>query len=79
MASQNEAEAKQFAEKLVRAGVPAYVVSAELGQRGKWHRVRVGSFLTADEAMRFAIEARERAKAAGVALKDLNLCAYEKP
>ena len=79
MASQNEAEAKQFAEKLVRAGVPAYVVSAELSQRGKWHRVRVGSFITADEATRFIGEARERAKAAGLALRELNLCAYEKP
>ncbi len=78
MASQNEAEAKQFAEKLVRAGVPAYVVSAEL-RRVKWHRVRVGSFISADEAMRFAMEARERAKAAGTILKSLNLCAYEKP
>ncbi|HST20199.1 MAG TPA: SPOR domain-containing protein [Blastocatellia bacterium] len=78
MASQNEAEAKQFAEKLVRAGVPAYVVSAELGQR-KWHRVRVGSFITADEATRFIGEARERAKSAGLALRELNLCAYEKP
>ncbi len=79
MASQNEAEAKQFAEKLVRAGVPAYVVSTELGKRGKWHRVRVGSFITTDEATRFVGEARERAKAAGLALKELNLCSYEKP
>lgn len=79
MASQNEEEAKQFAERLVRSGVAAYVVSADLGQRGKWHRVRVGRFTTAEEATRFINEARERAKAAGVALKNLNLCAYEKP
>lgn len=79
MASQNEEEAKQFAEKLVRSGVAAYVVSADLGQRGKWHRVRVGRFLTAEEATRFINEARERARAAGVGLKELNLCAYEKP
>ena len=79
MSSQNESEATEFAEKLVRAGVAAYVVSVDLGQRGRWHRVRVGRFFTADEATRFAGEARERAKAAGVALKNLNLCAYEKP
>ncbi|HKP84927.1 MAG TPA: SPOR domain-containing protein [Blastocatellia bacterium] len=79
MASQNADEAIRFAERLVRAGVPAYVVPADLGHRGKWHRVRVGRFVTADEALRFAGEARARAKAAGVTLKELNLCDYEKP
>lgn len=79
MASQNADEANQFAERLVRAGVPAYVISADLGSRGIWHRVRVGRFNTADEAQRFAVEARARAKAAGVTLKQLNLCEYEKP
>lgn len=79
MASQNEVEATQFAERLVRAGVPAYVVSADLGRRGKWHRVRIGRFVTTDDAMHFAGEARTRAKAAGVTLRDLNLCEYEKP
>jgi cell division septation protein DedD len=79
MASQNEVEATEFAERLARAGVPAYVVSADLGRRGKWHRVRIGSFVTADDAIRFIGEARARAKAAGVTLRDLNLCDYEKP
>ena len=79
MASPTEAEANQFAERLVRAGVPAYVVAADLGARGKWYRVRVGRFTSAGDALRFAAEARQRANSAGVSLKALNLCEYEKP
>jgi sporulation related protein len=79
MSSQNADEARLFVERLARAGVPAYVVSANLGSRGTWHRVRIGRFTSADEALRFAAEARARAKAAGVNLKELNLCDYEKP
>ena len=79
MASQNQAEALQVAEKLRGAGVPAYVIVADLGGRGRWFRVRIGGFATTADAQRFAAEARARAKAAGVPLKDLNVCEYEKP
>jgi len=79
MASQNQAEALQLAERLKGAGVPAYMVVADLGSRGRWFRVRIGGFATPADAQRFAAEVRTRARVAGVPLKDLNVCDYEKP
>jgi cell division septation protein DedD len=79
MASPNEAEANGMVERLKSAGLPAYVVRADLGSRGTWYRVRIGGFATHEEAQRFAAEARSRAAAAGVALKDLQVTAYDKP
>ena len=79
LASSSEDEANSFAAKLVRAGIPAYVVPADIARRGKWYRVRVGGFDTAQEAQRFIAEARLRAKAAGINLKDLNVVDYERP
>src|ERR1041384_1392543 len=64
-----QAGADEFAERLKTAGVPSYVVAADLSHRGKWFRVRVGRFNTAAEAQRFAAEAQLRAKAAGVPLQ----------
>jgi cell division septation protein DedD len=79
MASQSEDEAGAFAERVRGAGLPAYVISADIANRGRWFRVRVGGFDTAQEAQRFAAEARARAKTAGVALRDLNVVDYVKP
>ncbi|MFP5262466.1 MAG: SPOR domain-containing protein [Blastocatellia bacterium] len=79
MASQSEDEAGAFAERVRVAGIPAYVISADIANRGRWFRVRVGGFSTAQEAQRFAADARARAKAAGVALRDLNVVDYVKP
>jgi cell division septation protein DedD len=74
----NQAAAGEYVEKLIRAGVPAYTVHADIPGRGRWFRVRVGKFVTSDEAARYAAEARQRARAASV---DLNLivCDYQKP
>jgi hypothetical protein len=74
----NRAAAEEFAEKLVRAGVPAYVVSADIPGRGRWFRVRVGRFSSQEEAMRFAADAKLRARTAGIGLT-LVPCDYEKP
>ena len=79
MASPNEGEANSFAERLKNAAIPAYVVRADLGSHGVWYRVRIGRFATPDEAQRYAAEARTRARLAGVALKDLQVTAYDKP
>jgi len=72
-----EAQAKEFSDKLVRAGVPAYIMSIDIPHRGKWFRVRVGRFPSADEAGRYASQARQRARAAGITL-DLIVCDFEK-
>lgn len=74
----NEAGANEFCERLKRAGVPAYVVSAEIAGRGRWFRVRVGRFESAQEADRFALESRRRARAARLNLQ-LIVSSYDKP
>lgn len=74
----NEAGANEFCERLKRAGVPAYVVSAEIAGRGRWFRVRVGRFESAQYADRFASEARLRARASGLNLQ-LIVSSYDKP
>ncbi|MFL6212385.1 MAG: SPOR domain-containing protein [Blastocatellia bacterium] len=78
MASPNESEANAFAERLKTAAIPAYVVRAEVSGH-VWYRVRVGRFTTIEEAQHYGAEARNRARAAGVALKDLQVTAYDKP
>jgi cell division septation protein DedD len=70
--------ADEFAEKLKRTGLPSYVVPAELERRGKWFRVRVGRFNAAEEAQRFAGEAQQRARAAGLNVQ-LIVCQYDQP
>lgn len=72
-ASPSQAEAEDFAARLRQAGLPAYVLSADLGRKGVWYRVRVGGFESAQDAARFVAQAKERARAAGVALKGLNV------
>jgi cell division septation protein DedD len=74
----NQAGADEFAEKLKKAGVPSYIVSADLGRRGRWFRVRVGRFNTADDAQKFAAEAQLRAKVAGMSLQLIG-CQYDQP
>jgi len=65
-----------FAEKLKRAGVPSYVVTADMGKRGTWFRVRVGRFESSDAARQYASEAQLRAKSAGISLQ-LIVCQYD--
>jgi cell division septation protein DedD len=71
-----ESGAAQFAEKLKHAGLPSYVVSADVGKRGTWYRVRVGRFESAEAAKRYASDAQLRSKASGVSLQ-LIVCPYE--
>lgn len=71
-----QAGADEFAEKLKRAGVPSYVVSAEVGRRGTWYRVRVGRFESAEAARQYSNEAQLRSKTAGISLQ-LIVCQYE--
>ena len=78
MASPVEAEANAVAERLKSAAIPAYVVRAEISGH-IWYRVRVGRFATVEEAQRYSVEARNRARAAGIALKELQVTAYDKP
>ncbi|HEU4391741.1 MAG TPA: SPOR domain-containing protein [Blastocatellia bacterium] len=74
----NDGGAKQYSERLVRAGVPAYVVSADIPHRGRWYRVRAGRFATADEARKYAADWQQRARAAGINIQ-LVTCDYTQP
>lgn len=67
--------ANEFSEKLKRAGVPAYIASANLAGKGTWYRVRVGRFMNAGEAEKYATQAKQRAKATGLNLQ-LVVCDY---
>lgn len=70
--------ADEFAERLKRIGVPSYVVPADLARRGRWFRVRIGRFNTAEDGQTFAAEAQRRAAAIGISLQ-LIVCQYERP
>jgi cell division septation protein DedD len=74
----DEAGASEFSQKLIRAGVPAYVVPVDLTRKGRWFRVRVGRFTNADDAKKYAAQSRQRAKAAGMSV-DFIVVEYGKP
>jgi cell division septation protein DedD len=74
----NEAAANEYSEKLIRAGIPGYVVAADLGRRGRWFRVRVGRFDTAAAAEQYAAQSRERARTIGLNIEPI-VCDFEKP
>jgi cell division septation protein DedD len=61
-----EGSAKQFQDRLVQAGLPAYVVAADIPHRGKWYRVRAGKFASQDEARQAAASWRKQMAAAGI-------------
>jgi cell division protein FtsN len=42
--------ADQLAQKLKKKGLDSYVVAGDVPQKGKWYRVRVGSYSNRDEA-----------------------------
>lgn len=50
---QNAREAETRARSLERLGVPARVVMADLGNKGVWFRVMIGSFTSMQEARRY--------------------------
>jgi cell division septation protein DedD len=72
----NEGSAKQFQDRLVKAGLPAYVVAADIPHRGKWFRVRAGKFASQEEAHQAAESWRKQAAAAGINLQ-LVPCEYQ--
>lgn len=51
--SQERSEAARLESKARAAGLRPYVVSADLGAKGTWYRVRVGSFRDRDAAARY--------------------------
>jgi cell division septation protein DedD len=72
----NEAAAKEFCDRLIRAGLPAYTIRADIPGRGKWFRVRAGKFGNAQGSQQSATAWRKLAAAAGINLQ-LVQCDYE--
>ena len=74
----NEAAATAFSERLVKAGVPSYVIGADVPHKGRWYRVRAGKFDKAEDARGYIAAWQKRAAAAGVSIQ-LIVLDYEKP
>jgi cell division septation protein DedD len=74
----NEKGARDYSERLIRAGVPAYVVAADIPKRGRWYRVRAGKFATQEETRKYASEWQQRMRAAGIKV-ELVSCDYTQP
>jgi len=54
-ALKNAHAAVEMAKKLKRMGFPAYTASINLPQKGLWHRVRVGTFSSIDQARQMKV------------------------
>ena len=71
----NEQTAKEFSEKLIKAGIPAYVVSADIPGKGRWYRVRAGRFSNSGEAQQYKSAWQQRAASAGINIQFI-VCDY---
>lgn len=61
----SQGNASEFAERLKKAGVPAYTAAAKAGK----FRVLVGRFVSSSEAQKFIAQAQSRANSAGIKLE----------
>jgi len=67
-ASQDRAEAARLLGRLRSAGLHPYVVQANLGAKGSWYRIRVGSFRDKDSANRFRKDVERELRIAAVVM-----------
>jgi DedD protein len=67
-ASPDRAEASRLESKARGAGLKPYVVEADLGAKGTWYRVRVGSFEDKDSANQFRKDVERELRAAAVVM-----------
>ena len=54
----NKPDADRLVSKLTKRGYPAYLLTSQIEGKGTWHRVRIGSYPTPDEAKRVLDELR---------------------
>jgi cell division septation protein DedD len=52
--------ADQYAEKLKKIGIDAFVWEVDLPEKGKWYRVAVGRFPTLEEAKNYKEKLKEK-------------------
>jgi D-alanyl-D-alanine carboxypeptidase len=67
---QTSAEARARARNLEKKGVPARVVAADLGDKGVWYRVMIGSFSTVQEARRYKRQLTNRLDLAHLIIRE---------
>ena len=67
-ASRDRTEAARIEARARGAGLKPYVVEANLGAKGTWYRVRVGSFSGRDSANRFRTDVERELRAAAVVM-----------
>lgn len=67
-ASRDRTEAARIEARARGAGLKPYVVEANLGAKGTWYRVRVGSFSDRDSANRFRTDVERELRAAAVVM-----------
>ena len=67
-ASPDRAEAQRLELKARAAGLRPYVVEANLGAKGTWYRVRVGSFSDKERAGRFREDVERELRASAVVM-----------
>lgn len=65
-AYQDQREAAYFAEEWKIKGYPAYMMMADLGDRGRWYRVRLGGFPTKEDAERYLTELKTKESIDGI-------------
>jgi DedD protein len=67
-ASQDRTEAARLEGRLRGAGLKPYVMEANLGAKGTWYRIRVGSFRDKDSANRFRKDVERELRTAAVVM-----------
>jgi DedD protein len=67
-ASPDKAQAQQLENKARAAGLKPYVVEANLGAKGTWYRVRVGSFPDKDKASRYRSDVERELRSTAIVM-----------
>jgi DedD protein len=67
-ASPDKAEAQKLEHKARAAGLKPYVVEANLGAKGTWYRVRVGSFPDKDKASRYRSDVERELRSTAIVM-----------
>ena len=68
VASPEKAEALKLENKARAAGLKPYVVEANLGAKGTWYRVRVGSFPDKDKASRYRSDVERELRSTAIVM-----------
>jgi len=60
--STDKNRSRRKVDELKKKGYPAFLEEADLKEKGKWYRVKVGHFTSREEATKYAISMRKKEK-----------------